>query len=247
MRKLALPFACALAVFALLCWLGVWQLERLAWKEGLLARIRDRATTTPEALPPPAGWAALAPDAYDYRHVVARGSFDHAREALVFRGSGDGKPGAAGPGYLVLTPLHLAGGGTLIVNRGFVPLAKKDPASRAAGQVAGEVQTTGLLRPPEPRNPFTPADIPAAGAWYTRDPALIAAHFAIADAAPFTLDADATPAPPGGLPLGGATVLDVPNNHLSYAVTWFGLALTLAGVFGVFAAGEVRRALARTR
>ena len=241
MRKLALPFAFALATFVLLCWLAAWQLERLAWKEGLLARIRERATAPPAPLPPPADWAALSPDAYDYRHVIARGSFDHASEALVFRGSGDGKPGAAGPGYLVLTPLHLAGGGTLIVNRGFVPLAKKNPADRAAGQVAGEVQTTGLLRPPEPRNSFTPIDVPAAGEWYTRDPALIAAHFALADAAPFTLDADAAPAPPGGLPQGGATVLDVPNNHLSYAVTWFGLALTLLGVFGVFAAGVVRR------
>ena len=242
MRRLALPFALALAVFALLCGLGVWQLERRAWKEDLLARIHARTTAAPEALPPPAGWAALAPDAYDYRHVSLRGTFDHTKEALVFRGSGDGKPGGAGPGYLVLAPLHLASGGTVIVNRGFVPLAKREPASRAAGQIIGEVEVTGLMRPPEPRNSFTPADIPATGEWYTRDPALIAAHFAIADAAPFTLDADAVPAPPGGLPAGGATVTDVPDNHLSYALTWFGLAIGLLGVFAVFAAGAVRKA-----
>ena len=242
MRKLALPFALALAMFALLCGLGLWQLERLAWKETLLARIRDRVAAAPAALPSQDAWAGLAPDAYDYRHVAAHGTYDHAREALVFRGSGDGKPGGAGPGYLVLTPLQLSGGGTVIVNRGFVPLAKKDPAARAAGQIAGEVAVAGLMRPPEPRNPFTPADNPAAGEWYTRDPVLIAAHFGLGGAAPFTLDADAAPAPPGGLPQGGATVTDVPNNHLSYALTWFGLALGLAGVFAAFAAGVLRKA-----
>ena len=237
MRRLLLPGLATLAVMAVLVGLGVWQLQRLAWKEGLVARIAARARAAPEPLPPLPQWAGLAD--YDYRHVVARGAFEHEREALVFRASGNGRTGVGGPGYLVLTPLRLADGSRVIVNRGFVPLARKDPASRSAGQPAGEVEVSGLMRPPEPRNAFTPADRPDTGEWYTRDPAAIAAHLRIA-AAPFTIDADAAPAPPGGLPQGGATVLAIPNDHLSYALTWFGLALALAGVFAAFARGRVR-------
>ena len=245
--KLFLPAAVAALVLCVLAGLGVWQLKRLAWKEALIAAIAERSQASPVAPPAPAEWLSLDASAYDYRRVTLAGVFEHDKEALVFRILEGGKGVISAPGFLALTPLRLADGAAVIVNRGFVPQDLRDKSRRAAGQVAGEVTVTGLMRPPEPRNPFTPADIPAAGEWYTRDPALIAAHFDIADAAPFTLDADAAPAPSGGLPQGGASVLDVPNNHLSYAVTWFGLALTLAGVFGVFAAGEVRRALARTR
>ena len=237
MRRLLLPGLATLAAMAVLVGLGVWQLQRLAWKEGLVAQIAARARAAPQPLPAQAQWAGLAD--YDYRHVIARGTFEHGGETLVFRATGDGKAGAGGPGYLVLTPLRLADGSHVIVNRGFVPLARKDPAGRAAGQIAGEVEIAGLMRPPEPRNAFTPADRPQAGEWYTRDPAAIAAHLGIA-AAPFSIDQDAAPAPPGGLPQGGATVLAIPNDHLSYALTWFGLALALAGVFAAFARGRLR-------
>ncbi len=216
---------------ACLIGLGVWQLHRLAWKNAIVARIeaRTRAPTVP--LPPASAWAGLQIDDYEYRHVALEGTFDHRDEALVFRGT------AAGPGYFVLTPLRLARGGTVIVNRGFVPTDRADPASRASGQLVGPVHVTGLMRPPEPRNPFTPADDPARGRYFTRDPALIARHFGLADAAPFSVDADAAPVP-GGVPQGGTTELAIPNNHLSYALTWFGLA---AGLFGVFAAFAWRR------
>lgn len=222
----------ALACAALVA-LGLWQMQRLGWKENLIAQIAARARAAPVALPPEADWPRLAPDDYDYRHVRLSGVFDHAGQALVFRGSADGKAGAEGPGHLVLTPLRLADGAVVIVNRGFVPLALRDAARRAAGP-RGMVELTGLMRPPEPRNAFTPADAPAKGEWFTRDPAAMAAHFGLARVAPFTVDADAGPpgAPP---PNGGATVLAIPNNHLSYALTWFGLAATLAAVFAVYA------------
>ena len=137
------------------------------------------------------------------------------------------------------TPLRLADGGIVIVNRGFVPAELKEPAKRAAGQIAGEVTLSGLMRRPETRNSFTPADEPDKNLWFTRDPAALAAHWGLRDVAPFSIDADATPNP-GGWPKGGATVMKIPNNHLSYALTWFALAATLAAVTAVFIARRER-------
>ena len=239
-RGLILPGMCAALGIAFMMWLGFWQLDRLAWKQGILRRIDGRIHAAPVAPPPESAWAGFRAEDEDYRHVTASGHFLHADEALVFRASGNGRPGFDGPGYLVLTPLVLAGGEIIIVNRGFVPLARRDPASRTAGQPAGDVTITGLLRPTEPRNAFTPVDNPEKGEWFTRDPALIARHFHLARVAPFMIDADAEPGNPGGLPLGGATVLAIPNDHFSYALTWFGLACSLAGVFAVFAWKRVR-------
>ena len=224
LRPLFAPAVFTLVMGAILIGLGLWQLQRLDWKTAIVARIEARTTAPVQPLPPPSAWAALNPDDYEYRHVELDGTFDHAKEALVFRGT------AAGPGYFVLTPLRLVTGGTVIVNRGFVPTGRADPASREAGNVVGSVHIVGLMRGPEPRNAFTPADDPAAGHYFTRDPALIAAHFGLTGAAPFSVDADATPVP-GALPRGGTTEIAIPNNHFSYALTWFGLA---AGLFGVF-------------
>ena len=234
-RSLIGPGIAAAIVLAVLVGLGTWQVERLGWKEALIARIDARIHAAPQPLPPRATWPRVDADDLEYTHVTATGTFDHAHEAYVFRAAGG--TGAAGsqPGYTVMTPLRLSSGGTILVNRGFVPFERKDPATRAAGQIPGEVTVTGLLRAPEGRNWFTPADEPQKNQWFTRDPVALAKYLGISDAAPFTIDADAQPASPGGLPEGGATVLEIPNNHLSYAVTWYGLALTLLGVFGMFA------------
>ena len=122
----------------------------------------------------------------------------------------------------------------MLVNRGFVPLDRMDAATRREGQVAGIVTVTGLLRLPEERSWFTPADDPARGIWQERDPAAIAKAYGLARAAPFFIDADASPNP-GGLPQGGETKLVFPNRHLEYAITWFGLAFALLAVFVAFA------------
>jgi surfeit locus 1 family protein len=227
-RGLLIPTLFTLAMGAFLVSLGVWQLHRLAWKEAILARVAARVTAPPHPLPAPTEWPRLKPDDYEYRHIALDGTFDHSKEALVFRGT------AAGPGYFVLTPLRLADGAVVIVNRGFVPADRADPKTRLAGEIAGPVHVVGLMREPEPRNVFTPKDDPAAGHYFTRDPDLIATHFGLRDAAPFSVDADATPVP-GGLPVGGTTELAIPNNHFSYALTWFGLAIGLFGVFAAFA------------
>ena len=224
---------------AILIGLGVWQVERLAWKTDLLRTIGERVGATPVPLPPEAEWPQLRPADYAYRHVSLTGTFDHAKETHVFRPLGDAKGPFHGIGDLVLTPLRLDSGATVIVNRGFVPADRLDPVSRAAGQTVGPVTVNGLMRETESRNWFTPADDPARNQWFTRDPQAIAMADGLDRAAPFTIDADASPIP-GGLPQGGETVLDIPNNHLSYALTWFGLAAGLAGVFVAYAWRRLR-------
>jgi surfeit locus 1 family protein len=127
----------------------------------------------------------------------------------------------------------------VLVNRGFVPLDRADPATGREGNPEGEVEVTGLLREPEPRNAFTPADDAAKRLFFVRDPGPIAEALGVAPAAPFTIDADAGPNP-GGLPQGGETRLAFPNRHLEYALTWYGLAGALLAVFMAFAWRTIR-------
>jgi surfeit locus 1 family protein len=233
-RSLVWPGLAAALGFVLLCGLGIWQLQRLAWKEALLADMAERMAAPAEPLPEETAWPALDPGGYDYRHVKVTGRFIHAQEAHVFR------PRDGEPGYLILTPLQLSSGAYVIVNRGFVPQAEKDPSTRRAGLTPGTLILTGLMRPPEARNLFTPADDPLANIWFTRDPAAIAAHAALAPVAPFTIDADFEH-DSAVLPRGGATVVAIRNDHFAYAITWFGLAVALAGVFGTFAWRKLRK------
>ena len=227
------PSILAALAFLLLAGLGVWQVERLSWKEGVLAQIDARSRQAPFPAPPEAEWPSLAPDDYEYRRVAVKGSFEHDHEALIFRPTGHIKGRPDGPGYHVLTPLRLADGSRIIVNRGFVPLDRQEAATRLDGQIREPVTVTGLMRAPESRNLFTPADNAVKRIWYTRDTASIARDLGLQRVAPFAIDADDAGLP-GSLPLGGATLINVPNNHLSYALTWFGLALTLAAFFGIF-------------
>lgn len=242
-KSLIGPAIAAAICFAILVALGVWQLQRLAWKEEVIANIGARIHLPAVPPPPPAQWAALQPDDYDYRHVRAKGRYLPG-EILIFRSSAPAVADrAVGPGYQVMTPFALEGGGTLLVNRGFAPLAWKDRPEIRTPPPAGAVEISGLMRPPEERNSFTPADEPAKSLWYTRDPQAMAAALKLENPAPFALDLDSDPAA-GGWPHGGATELNIPNNHLSYAWTWFGLAATLAGVFGVWAWGRGRSSMA---
>jgi surfeit locus 1 family protein len=228
------PFLFALPVFALLVGLGVWQLERLEWKNRLVARIDARIHAPPVPLPPASEWPALAASDYEYTHVAVTGYYDVSTSTAIYRGSGHVGDGPAQPGYWVMETFRVTGGGTLFVNRGFVPLEFRDDPRRIRRLNTGEITITGLLRGPETRNLFTPPDNPDKGEWYTRDPFALAKAMNIADAAPFSLDEDPHPPAAAGMPAGGATVLDIPNNHLSYAFTWFGLAATLVAMLGLF-------------
>ncbi|MDP4024027.1 SURF1 family protein [Methylobacterium sp. NEAU 140] len=212
--------------FLALLGLGTWQVERRAWKLDLIARVDARVHAP--ASPAPAADAPVSPDDA-YRHVRLSGTFLHDRETLVQAVT------EYGGGYWVLTPLRRDDGSLVLVNRGFVPSDRRDPATREAGQVAGESVVTGLLRLTEPGGAFLRANDPAHGRWYSRDVAAIAAARGLGpvgrSVAPYFVDADDAPNP-GGLPRGGLTVIAFPNNHLVYAITWYGMALMLvaAGV-----------------
>ena len=212
--------------------LGNWQLRRLAWKEDLIARVDRYIAAPPQAAPPRERWAALGP-ADAYRKLCLDGAFLPGREALVQAVT------RLGPGWWVLAPLRTAQNDTVLVNRGFVDAQHRDPASRPV--VEGPQQVCGLLRLSEPGGAFLRHNHPAEGRWYSRDVAAIAAgsSCAAAELAPYFLDADAA-INPGGWPVGGLTVVQFRNSHLSYALTWYGLALlTAAGL--VILARQQRR------
>lgn len=221
LRLLLVGLLAALGVAGLTA-LGVWQLERRVWKLALVARVDRRVHAAPEAPPGPADWPQVSRARDEYRHVRASGRFLNDHETLVRAVT------ELGGGFWVLTPFRTDAGFTVLVNRGFVPPERRDPATRAAGEIGGETVVTGLLRISEPGGAFLHANSPADNRWYSRDVAAIAAARHLPNAAPYFIDADAEPSP-GGLPAGGLTVITFPNNHLVYALTWLGLALLLAG------------------
>ena len=220
-----LPAFTALSVLmlAVLIGLGTWQVQRLHWKLGLIAEVNRNLSLPPVSLD-----AALAMGkAAEYRRVVLTGRFDHAKEAYVFGTA------AGAPVYHVVTPLVTEDGRVLLVDRGIVPQEKRDPTTRRIGQVKGLTRVVGVWRTPDPPGFFTPTPDAAHRVWYSRDVKAIAAADHVTLAAPVMVEADIAPNP-GGWPEGGHTVVTFQNNHLQYAVTWFGLALTLLGVYIAF-------------
>jgi surfeit locus 1 family protein len=215
--------------FAILCGLGTWQLQRLGWKQDLIARVESRTELPPVPAPGPATWPDIDFGELDYRPVTVAGTFRHDLEVHAYAALADPNGPVGGQGFFVLTPLETEDGWTVIVNRGFVPEAGKEAATRAEGQIGGLVEVAGLLRPPQGRNAFTPADDRVANIWFTRDPAAIGEALGLGpNLAPYYIDAFFDPDLPGGLPQGGETELVFSNNHLQYAITWYGLALALA-------------------
>lgn len=233
-RGLMLPGVLSLAALVVLISLGTWQMQRLTWKENLIATVSERTKEIPQLLPAQAESQSLDPAKEEYRPYVATGRFLHENEVQVYTALSDAKGSFSGAGYWVLTPLQRADGSIVVVNRGFVPLDKKDPAARADGQIEGEVRVTGLFRAPEQANYFTPVNDPAKNAWYRRDPSDIARAFGLKNVLPFMLDATGGYRA-GQLPQPNETKITFTNNHLGYALTWYGLACTLVGVFGAFA------------
>lgn len=178
----------------------------------------------PQPAPGPTTWPHLTRENAEYRRVEVEGTFLNDRETLVEAVT------SLGGGYWVVTPLATSWG-IVLVNRGFVPPERKQPQTRAAGELTGRVRVAGLLRMSEPGGAFLRHNAPAQNHWYSRDVNAIARSRGLARTAPYFIDADAAPTP-GGWPRGGLTVIAFRNAHLQYAITWFGLAL-LSG-FGAY-------------
>jgi surfeit locus 1 family protein len=222
--------ACALACAGFVA-LGVWQVHRLAWKEALVARVERNVHGTPVPAPGLAQWPQLtSEDAY--RRVQLRGSYDFAHEIPVAAST------ELGAGYWVLTPLRTEEGAWVFVNRGFVPPELRGHAPPAAPEQAA----VGLLRSTEPGGRPLQANDPAAGRWYSRDvQAMAKAQGLQGPVAPYFVDLVATPENKAAWPRAGLTVLQFPNNHLVYALTWFALAAMMAAAF-VYVLLDARRA-----
>jgi surfeit locus 1 family protein len=206
--------------------LGKWQLNRLAEKEALIAAVASRMHQPPVALPPAREWIGLDPEVYDFRPVKLTGHFVHDQAILVFTSLGDTANGKyRGTGYWVMTPFALTGGGTIFVNRGFVPEALASTYRDDKTGPQGEVTISGVARRSESTNSFTPAADSYKRVDWVRDTPRLGTLVdpSLRPFAGIYMDMPAGPA--GSLPQGGETTIEFPNNHFGYALTWFGFAI----------------------
>jgi surfeit locus 1 family protein len=225
-RPLFWPTVFSLPALVICLALGGWQIERLFWKQDMIAQ-REAAVTAALAAVPNTFSEARG---MEFRHVSDEGVFLNDKEIYLGATSEGG-----GQGYQVLTPLLEPGGRVVFVNRGYIPSELKDPAKRALGQITGTVRVQGLLRLPPAGRPnwFLPDNRPDLNYWFWVDLTAMSAADKLGRVAPFYIDADATPNA-GGWPKGGVTRLTLPNNHLQYAITWFSLAVALIVIYVLF-------------
>jgi len=216
------PSLICAAALPLLVTLGIWQVQRLAWKTDLIATLEARHAEPPVALPPT---AALGPD-WEHRPVRVRAELA-AEPALRF--GVERQQGRAGHDVLQLA--RLADGRALVVNRGW--LAEGAPALRTPD---GMVTLEGPLRwiADDERRWPTPANDPAANRWYWYDRDAFAEVFGAA-VLPVALEASAGVLPPGrAVPTPQPMAVNLPNNHLGYAITWYGLAVSLVVIYAIY-------------
>jgi len=208
-----------LLLFALCMGLGLWQLERLQWKLELIAQIQRNMHAPAISL---AQALKLGIEHAQYRRVTARGSLDNTKENYLYT-TGPG----GGPVYHVLTPLLVGSGNAVMTDRGYIPVSLRDPATRS--EPNGQLEYVGILRMPDKSGTFTPSPDLHHRVWFTRDVEAMARRDHLRLVAPVILEAVATPGEKW--PHGGQTRIDLPNDHLEYALTWFLLAMTLAIVY----------------
>jgi surfeit locus 1 family protein len=227
-RPLAVPSLISAILLAVLVSLGIWQLERLGWKRGLIATVNNRMTAAPVTLDQALAMGSGA----QYRRVRLTGRFDNAEEAYVF---GTGVQGV--PVFHVIVPFTSDDGRVVLVDRGIVPRDLLDRSTRSRGLIEGRSVVVGVWRTPDPAGTFTPKPDLSRRIWYSHDVASIARADAVRLPAPVIVEADATPNR-GGWPKGGQTRVNFRNEHLQYAITWFLLA---AGLLVVYFAYHVSR------
>jgi surfeit locus 1 family protein len=205
--------------------LGLWQLERREEKHALLAEISHRM------IAPAASIEGLLVDEAEapFRHATAQGTFENAQESYVFAPRSDDT--GTHLGYKVITPLRLTASALVLVDRGWVPEEKRAPATRLKGQIDTPGSIRGLLKPASTPGMFTPDPNLVEHIWYVHDIAAMAAAYGLKPATPLYLEAS-TPVPGGPVPI--SDMPEIPDNHLQYAITWFGLAIVLVVIYFVF-------------
>lgn len=242
-RKLLVPAIAAAIGLAILLNLGFWQLARLDWKLALIAKVSEDINKTAVEAPTPKEWTELDLNEADYRHVSVSGKFLEGA-AFYYIGLAEAKGPYAGPGYFVYSPFRTDNGWVVMINRGFIPDGiSADQKADAVKLPSGELEYQGLLRKSEKPNWTTPAADEANRIWFARDTDHMLKVLGISAEyiAPFSIDLDARFTPASGLPQAGETIVRFANDHLGYAITWFGLAATLVGVFIAYAISVFRR------
>ncbi len=246
------PLLFVLVTLPALIALGNWQWQRLHWKQGLIRDLQQAAAAAPVPLAEALGELAASPGANwevkRFRRVIVEGSFDHAREMHVW------SPQQSGPAWSVVTPLRLLSDATgrrpsglthALVVRGVVPAALKAASMRNAGQVDGPQRFVGRVRIDRPNRWANEPNIQK-NEWFTRDLTAMATHLrregkAIGTVLPVFIEAERQIGGKSG-PKPDLKALTLSNRHLEYAMTWWGLAATLAGVFVAFAWGRLKAA-----
>jgi cytochrome oxidase assembly protein ShyY1 len=208
--------------------LGTWQVERKHWKEALIESVTRRLGAPPIALPPSHSWATLDPADHEFQRVMFSAAFVPNEEALVYAGTPNPQADLSGPGYWVFAPARLVSGDLIVIDRGFV--AEGKAPMRDKGEPAGMQKVIGIMRWPQPRGYFTPADNPARNLWFVRDHLAIAAAKSWGSVAPFFIELQ-SPVPAAGQPRPALTQVNLRNEHLQYAITWYGLALAVTAMF----------------
>jgi cytochrome oxidase assembly protein ShyY1 len=232
-----------LVMVALLTGLGVWQLQRRTEKHALIAALTERLAAAPEALPSPAQWNGLKPDRDEFRRVRFAATYQSAPDAMVYSSGSAVRSDISGPGTWAFMPAALPGGGTIVINTGFVQNTMQDRAQqdRAVMRLITNepVMLTGYLRFPEKAGLLTPPENLARRLWFTRDHLAMARALGWSEVAPFYIDLEA-PVPASGIPKPGPLEVHLKDDHLQYAITWFGLAGAVMIAFGVWWRGQRR-------
>jgi len=218
------PSVATLGVLIVLVGLGTWQVERLRWKEAVIADRTSQLAAEAVPLPAEGDWAS-----WEFRRAEVAGMFRHDLEQLFGARTYRGRLG-----HHVLTPLQRTDGSVVLVDRGWVPADRTHPATRREGQTPDPVVITGIVRyrGVDEAGWFTPANQPETRMWYRYDMPAFERALDL-ELLPVVIEADDR-ANPGGLPVGGLTRIAWTNNHLQYVVTWYGLALTLVAVYVAF-------------
>jgi len=235
-----------LVMVAVFTALGLWQLQRRVEKHALIAALTERLAAEPEALPSPSQWNALRAERDEFRRVRFEATLYSAPDAMVYSSGSAVRGDVSGPGTWAFMPARLASGETVVVNAGFVPNTMQDRSleDRAVKPlVSGEpVMMTGYIRFPQTAGMLTPAENAAKRLWFTRD------HLAMARSlgwdrgtrvAPFYIDLE-SPVPPSGIPKPGPLEVHLKDDHLQYAITWFGLAAVVVIAFGFWLRAQRR-------
>jgi surfeit locus 1 family protein len=223
---LAVPIAFAAIALAVLIALGTWQLQRRVEKLALIETLDRRLSAVPVALADRKLWPQLDRAEDEYRRVRFSAAFIPAAEGLVYAGPSPFPSDMPGAGYWVFALARTTSGDLLVINRGYVPEDVKDANSRAANEGAANVEVIGVMRWPQPRSYFAPTDDPLRNLWFVRDHLAIAHAKGWGEVAPFYVELE-EPLPPGGLPRPAPLRPNIRNEHLQYAITWYGLAAVL--------------------